>query len=163
MLSQMQAFGSEPFGDSPGDAGVTAHEVEHGDVIVFATDGVWDNVSSQDMLGIVAGRMKKEGMWVDSADGSPTIGEELRDVVGDGDETRSNLQTMLATDIVSVAKAYGLDRRRDGPFAKEFQKVYPEEKYRGGKPDDIAVVVVIAIEQESESRPGDGDTMKSKL
>ena len=44
------------------------------------------------------------------------------------------------------AKVAGLDRRRDGPFAKEVNIRYPQEGYSGGKPDDIAVVVCVAVD-----------------
>ena len=51
------------------------------------------------------------------------------------------------------AKIAGLDRRRNGPFAKEVNARYPDEGWEGGKPDDIAVVVCIAVE--------DGDVHKT--
>jgi protein phosphatase PTC7 len=35
----------------------------------------------------------------------------------------------------------------DGPFAKEVQKYYPNEDWRGGKVDDICVVVAIVVEE----------------
>ena len=44
------------------------------------------------------------------------------------------------------AKIAGLDTRRDGPFAKEVHKYFPNEEYHGGKPDDIAVIVALAIQ-----------------
>ena len=49
------------------------------------------------------------------------------------------------------AKSAGLDRRREGPFAREVKQRYPQEGWEGGKPDDIAVVVCIAVEEQTES------------
>lgn len=151
-----------PFSDMPGDAGVTSHDMEHGDVLVFATDGVWDNLSSQDMLEVVSARMERGGVWVDRKEG-PAVGESLLELMEERKgKDNSTLHTALATDIVKIAKEHGLNSRRDGPFAREFQKKYPEEGYHGGKPDDIAVIVAIAVDQGAAA--GSGSTSgESKL
>ena len=60
------------------------------------------------------------------------------------------LQSKLATNIVSEAKSASLDTRRDGPFAKEVQRHYPGENYRGGKVDDICVVVAVVVEEKDK-------------
>ena len=68
---------------------------------------------------------------------------------GHGDKIRIlQLQSKLATNIVSEAKSASLDRRRDGPFAREVQRHYPGENYRGGKVDDICVVVAVVVEEK---------------
>ena len=53
VLAQAAAFGGEQLCDFPKDANVSQHSLRHGDVLVFASDGVWDNLSSQDILRIV--------------------------------------------------------------------------------------------------------------
>lgn len=144
ILAQMQEFGGgAPFSDMPGDAGVSQHEVRHGDVFVFATDGVWDNLSSGDILGVVAGRSEGEGFWA----GDGGVGDTLVELDMEGKSAKEPLQARLAMDIVRVAKDAGLNSRRDGPFAKEFQRKFPGEGFVGGKADDIAVVVAIALEE----------------
>ena len=72
----------------------------------------------------------------------------------DGNKTKNNsfLQSQLATHIVSEAKSASLDSRRDGPFAREVQRHYPGENYRGGKVDDICVVVAVVVEEKVGSR-----------
>lgn len=152
ILAQIKEFGGgQPFSDAPSDASIMSHELQHGDVLVFATDGVWDNLSSQDMLQIVYERMDDLDLWIDQPAGpelSPAFARLTEQSMAGSGKT---LQTLLATDIVQIAKDAGNNRRRDGPFAKAFQKAYPGEGYRGGKPDDIAVVVALVVEEDRSS------------
>ena len=63
------------------------------------------------------------------------------------EEVEVYLPGLLATAIMREAKVAGLDRRREGPFAKEVNARFPEEGWEGGKPDDIAVVVCVAVDE----------------
>jgi protein phosphatase PTC7 len=54
VLLQAKAFGGQQLCDFPSDANVSQHELRHGDVLVFASDGVWDNLSRHDILRIVS-------------------------------------------------------------------------------------------------------------
>jgi protein phosphatase PTC7 len=149
MLVQMAVFGgSSALSDLPKESSVTHHKVRHGDVLVFATDGVWDNLSPQDVLGIVSRHMVHLGAWVEK-DGTLEVGQDLAKLV-QARSTRkadsSSLQAKVAVAIAKGAKETGLNTRRDGPFAKEVQKYYPGENWHGGKPDDIAAVVAVVLE-----------------
>ncbi|CAI6286525.1 unnamed protein product [Periconia digitata] len=152
MLVQMAVFGGpSTLSDLPKVSSVTHHQVRHGDVLVFATDGVWDNLSPQDVLGIVSRHMVEIGAWVEN-DGGMRVGPELRKLAqADGSEKAdgSSLQARLAVAIAKKAKETGLDTRRDGPFAKEVQKFYPGEDWHGGKPDDIAALIAVVVEEPS--------------
>jgi protein phosphatase PTC7 len=154
----------------PDQADVTRHQVRHGDIVVFATDGVWDNLSAQDTLGIVTRVMEEGGYWanparrksVESILNSSLISSLPKEIKPEDAETY--LPGLLATAIMREAKVAGLDRRRDGPFAKEVNSHFPEEGWSGGKPDDIAVVVCVAVDgaveagSENEQKP-----IKAKL
>lgn len=150
MLAQMRLFGgSQVHGETPKDSAITKHRVKHGDVLVFATDGVWDNLSPQDLLSIVAKHMTALGGWIDTRD-EFTVSRELPALTEKGNFSKSDnntLQALLALAVTGEAKAASLNMRRDGPFAKEVQRYYPQENWHGGKPDDICVVVAIAIEE----------------
>jgi protein phosphatase PTC7 len=153
MLVQMAVFGgASTLSDLPKESSVTHHKVRHGDVLVFATDGVWDNLSPQDALGIVSRHMVDLGAWVEK-DGTLEVGQDLAKLV-QADSARkansSSLQAKVAIAIARGAKETGLDTRRDGPFAKEVQKYYPGENWHGGKPDDIAAVVAVVLEDAPE-------------
>ncbi|KAL2757597.1 hypothetical protein ACRALDRAFT_2040017 [Sodiomyces alcalophilus JCM 7366] len=176
VAARMAAFGGAQLSDFPRDADVTHHQLRHGDVLVFASDGVWDNLFNQDVLRITRRVMTSSGAWVTTtpgSDGEAVAGDkgEIR-VIDDlhaltttqnqpSPSSRSrlpiSLQSVLATEITAAAKAASINSKRDGPFAKDVQKWYPHENWRGGKIDDIAVVVVVVSD---ESRAG---KLKSKL
>ena len=133
--------------DFPGDASVTDHQVRHGDVLVFATDGVWDNLNSTDVLKIVSRHMTTFQAWR-VGDKGLEVSDYIRDLTIEGGiptEHENTLQTLLAVTITGEAKMASLDTKRDGPFAKEIKKYYPDEDYHGGKMDDICVVVAIVL------------------
>ncbi|OMP87665.1 Protein phosphatase 2C-like protein 7, mitochondrial [Diplodia seriata] len=155
MLAQMKLFGgSVAHAETPKDSAVTNHKVKHGDVLVFATDGVWDNLSPQDVLTIVGKNMTALGGWIDARE-EFVVSPHLRSLTERGGMSKSEnntLQALLALAVTGEAKAASLNTRRDGPFAKEVQKYYPGENWHGGKPDDICVVVAIAVEDGRESK-----------
>ena len=64
MQAQHAIFGgSTHFSETPKDSDVTKHKVQHGDIVLFATDGVWDNLSAQDVLSVVTKVMEEQGYW----------------------------------------------------------------------------------------------------
>lgn len=135
----------DPMSDMPSDAAVSAHELRAGDVVVFATDGVWDNLTNQDILRTVTGEMMSAGAWrVDTDSGMSTDAPLLVKAVYEG------IQTAVARAVVAKAKSASTNEKVDGPFAKEVQRQYPGEIYHGGKVDDICVVscVVTALPTE---------------
>ncbi|KAH7408293.1 phosphatase 2C-like domain-containing protein [Phaeosphaeria sp. MPI-PUGE-AT-0046c] len=152
MLVQMAVFGGPTtLSDLPKESSITHHKVRHGDLLIFATDGVWDNLSPQDCLGIVSRQMVDLGAWVEN-DGAIEVGQDLAKLVQAGASKKAgktSLQAKVAVAIAKEAKETGLNTRRDGPFAKEVQKAYPGENWHGGKPDDIAVVVAVVLEEAS--------------
>ena len=60
----------------PKDASVTKHTLRHGDILVFATDGVWNNLSKEDVLRIVNKLMVGEKAWEPTQQGI-RLGERL--------------------------------------------------------------------------------------
>jgi len=149
---QEALFGSAHFQEVPADSDVYSHPVAHGDVFVFATDGVWDNLSPEDVLRIVSGVMLKVDAWAVDRNGAVGVGEGFTGAVSwstvthDGSQKEADLSTVLATAIVREAKDCSLNTRRDGPFAKEVKRYFPFENWRGGKPDDICTVVGVVTQ-----------------
>jgi len=149
MLAQIENYGgSAPFCDMPKDATLSNHELRHGDVLVFATDGLWDNLTSQEVLRIVSENMITLGGWTAEQRTGVSISEALAKVTEESSNVgpEGPLQTSLAVAITRAAKWASMNTKRDGPFAKEVQKSYPSERFSGGKVDDICVVVAIPIE-----------------
>ncbi|RFU33576.1 hypothetical protein B7463_g2731, partial [Scytalidium lignicola] len=151
ILAQAAAFGGMQLCDFPKDANVSSHKLRHGDVLVFASDGVWDNLSSQDILRIVSRLMTSAQAW-EYADDGIRVGKQLRQFTFvDGPHTPETneihtLQSFLAVGITGEAKAASVNTKKDGPFAKEVQRYYPHERYHGGKVDDICVLVIVVVE-----------------
>ncbi|KAH8593239.1 5-azacytidine resistance protein-like protein azr1 [Bisporella sp. PMI_857] len=151
VLAQAAAFGGTQLHDLPKDAHVSQHTLRHGDVLVVASDGCWDNLSSQDILRIVSRLMIDARAWEHTEEGIQ-VSPRLRQLT-DTDDGKSgveeipSLQNFLAVGITSEAKAASMNTKLDGPFAKEVQRYYPNEHWRGGKVDDICVVVAIVVEQ----------------
>lgn len=150
ILALSRLFGGKQLSDSPEDSNDTSHEVRHGDVLMFATDGVWDNLSTRELLKIVSRQMTGFHAWETGEKGT-TVSEMIHDLTQDGGipkQHENNLQTLLAVNVVGEAKAVSMNTKRDGPFAKEVQKFYPHENYHGGKVDDICVIVAIVVRNE---------------
>ncbi|MCJ1472624.1 hypothetical protein MMC13_001273 [Lambiella insularis] len=149
LLARAKAFGHKPLSDEPRDASVTDHTVNHGDVLIFATDGVWDNISSAEVLKLVSRYMTGFNGWRDGKDGlvaSKTLKAlTTEDGIDKAKDHENTLQAILAIAIAREAKVASENMRRDGPFAKEVQKYYPQEDWHGGKVDDICVVVAIVV------------------
>ena len=169
MRAQASVFGGAFLEDFPRDASVTNVQMQNGDVLIIATDGVFDNINNQDILKLVTSRMILTGAWTATESGVG-VSENLRALAApgglagalptppgsplsknpahteSGPEDGVTLQSVLAATIAGEAKIASIDYRRDGPFAKEAQRYYPGDYYRGGKVDDICVVVVIAVD-----------------
>ena len=119
---------------------------------MFATDGVWDNLSSTDVMKLVSRYMIGFNGWVDGKEGigpSDQLGV-LTTEGGIGKERENTLQALLAVAITGEAKAASENTKLDGPFAREVQKYYPDEDWHGGKVDDICVVVAVVVRDNSE-------------
>ncbi|PYH46632.1 type 2C protein phosphatase PTC7 [Aspergillus saccharolyticus JOP 1030-1] len=188
MRAQASVFGGAFLEDFPRDAAVTNLQMQHGDVLVLATDGVFDNLNNQDILKLVSSRMVLMGAWTSTEEAGVQPSADLQQLTSpnglapllptspassspsspsstsstsSSDSTASStktaspnprdqvytLQSLIAATIAGEAKLASTDMRRDGPFAKEAQRYYPGDWYRGGKVDDISVVVIIAVEE----------------
>lgn len=151
MLALSRLFGGQQLHDSPRDSNYSDHQVRHGDVLIFATDGVWDNLSSVELLKIVSRQMLGFQAWATGDNGTIVTDRLAHLTTTDGipRKTHENtLQTLLAVNVVGEAKRASENTRRDGPFAKEVKRFYPHETYHGGKVDDICVVVAVVVDTQ---------------
>lgn len=144
LLAQARQFGGGPFSDNPSDAFVSSHLLRNGDVIVFATDGVWDNLSIQDVLRVVSDEMVTGKGWTNTADAGILPSAHLETVAASTEG--SGIQAAVAKAIATRAKSASVSTKLDGPFAKEVQRLFPGENFHGGKKDDICVVCMVVVE-----------------
>ena len=159
--AQSQAFGGDMLQDLPDQAEISRHTVKHGDVLVFASDGVWDNLSAADVLDVIGRFMTSFHAWGTNeneaqevqGEKDPNVRMDLLDgLTRDGGIPTKDrtLQAALAIAVAGEAKMASLDNKRDGPFAREVQRHYPESDWQGGKVDDVSVVVAIVVGVENE-------------
>ena len=148
VATRNRIFGGKRLQDYPHDAHITNHRVKHGDVLVFATDGVWDNLSSGDLLKIVGRNMVGFNAWA-MEKGSAQVSKQLTNMTTTGSiprEFENSIQATLAVAIAGEAKLASLDDKAESPFARELKRFYPRENFQGGKVDDICVVVAVVVQ-----------------
>ncbi|MCJ1445989.1 MAG: hypothetical protein MMC23_006494 [Stictis urceolatum] len=152
MLARSRAFGGEPLHDFPKDSSVTHHSVKHGDVLVFASDGVWDNLSPADVLRLTSHYMTGFNGWRSTKEGSLLVSDEIKALTEDGgiQAQEKTIQSLLAVAIAGEAKVASMDQRRDGPFAREVHNYFPNDDWHGGKVDDICVIVAVTVQNGRE-------------
>ena len=154
LLARMATFGGRGFCDLPRDADVTHQCLQHGDVLVFATDGVWDNLFNQDILHVASRVMVDSGAWQMTEGGCIRAAKDLSrftlpPAAGDGKREATHdktLQSARAVAITAAARKASVDKKLLTPFAKEVRATYPNERWDGGKVDDICVVVAVVAE-----------------
>ncbi|RMD39567.1 hypothetical protein DV735_g5563, partial [Chaetothyriales sp. CBS 134920] len=153
ILRQTMIFGGPMLQDGPERADLSDHLLGHGDVLILASDGVWDNLDAQDVLKTVTKIMRDTGAWKIDKNEGYVVTDRIRDLVKQGQvesqKLRGTLQAVLAAEIVGKAKAASLNANRDGPFAKAVKNEFPYERWTGGKVDDISVLVLVPIADDA--------------
>ncbi len=156
ILAQARMFGGASILDLPEKADLADHKLHHGDVLILASDGVWDNLNSQEILAVVSTHMTRHGAWKRTSKEGFTVADNLSSLMrldSQGEvKQQQTLQGVVAYAIASEAKMQSMNARRDGPFAREVQKHYPEDSFHGGKVDDISVIVLIPVEHRREDQ-----------
>ena len=81
ILRRARLFGNNMLLDYPKDADVTSLSLRHGDVLVFASDGLWDNLFNHVILRIVSRLMTDVSAWRDGPSGI-TVARNLDALTG---------------------------------------------------------------------------------
>lgn len=118
--------------DMPSDAEVTHYQLEHGDVVVFFTDGLSDNLFAQDILKIVNNVMLTKKCWRN----------EDSQFVCDPRVDDKQAAVVIARTLVRSALTASVDPNGLRPFSYKLRQEMGL-LVSGGKPDDITVVVML--------------------
>jgi len=108
-------------GDNPSFAKSLNHTVEANDLVIVASDGLWDNIDDKEILKTLNDFSKKSGsIKIDT--------EEFAKILSIKAETLSR------------------DKNYFSPFCKKAMEYSKSgRKYMGGKPDDITIIVAQVI------------------
>ncbi|KAA8917448.1 hypothetical protein TRICI_000397 [Trichomonascus ciferrii] len=122
---------SQRIDDKPSDATLSTHTLQHGDVVVFATDGLIDNLFAHEILNVVTDTMTRTASWTyNKATGEIEPSDRMTGA------------SELASALVKHAALYSMDTQRQTPFTQELKRHVNVTAY-GGKPDDVTVVCLL--------------------
>lgn len=109
---------SKPISDPPSEAALSNFKLQNGDIVIAATDGLFDNLQRETIIKLAENELD-----------SPALPKLLA----------VNIANKLARDAASLS----LNLTYLSPFARSARRA--RLKYNGGKPDDITVVVGVAV------------------
>lgn len=142
--------------DMPKDADTSSLQLKHGDVVVFATDGFWDNVFISSSLDIITKHMISKSVWEQTEINGIVPAFSNADL-NDGEVVNREYMGNLAYKLANTAYNNARNPKASTPFAKEFMQEW-KMQYDGGKPDDTTVLVLYV--QDNKYR---GNDVKAKL
>ena len=117
--------------DSPGDVEVANVPLHDGDVLIMGSDGLFDNLHDSEMKNIVAEAIAK---WTSMPTSSPPSASMTRIAIG------------LSRQLCLIASQRAGDKSSmSTPYALAASEAF-DMAFRGGKMDDITVMVVIVSE-----------------
>ncbi|KAF3902210.1 hypothetical protein ABW21_db0208486 [Orbilia brochopaga] len=141
--------------DTPlGNAVVSSVEVENGDIVILATDGLLDNLWEEEVVSIIlrtihmatdewdtgeiGKMMQKQGKRLEEGV-NVAFREYLAGVdIGDEDDG-GEMMTSIAAELVKAAKVVATDPYAESPWME--RAVEEGKSAQGGKLDDISVVI----------------------
>ncbi|KAJ3375183.1 Protein phosphatase PTC7 [Allomyces arbusculus] len=123
--------------DSPSDATVSEHQLRPGDVIVVATDGLFDNVHLRDLMFTV-----QRELHVPLAAGTVPAA------------TLAHHTERLAQALVAQARDAALNPTSKTPFGRAASRVYGRT-FVGGKMDDITVLASLVVGAAPDPESGE--------
>ncbi len=119
--------------ESPTDANIHSMTVLPGDIIVLATDGLFDNLDLNDLVSHIHD-------WEDKWFGKMWLKYPLDKQMGlEGNDKDQEAMNALAKSLVLRARELSLDKTKDSPFALLAKD--NDIMWSGGMPDDTTVVL----------------------
>eukprot|EP00347_Sterkiella_histriomuscorum_P004556 403360013 len=110
--------------DKPDDAEEYSFELQDGDIIVSATDGIFDNLFSHEILQIVRNfKIKHKKIHTK--------------------QQAEKLAEILVYEALDKVK----DKKKKTPYQRKYKKTY-NATWEGGKEDDMTVLVTIAVSKQ---------------
>lgn len=132
---------------SAAESCTTSVHVRRGDIIIMATDGLFDNVDVDDIASIAL-KWEQQNGFIRSGD---IVAREKRWAMGNSLTELSN-ETIpsLAMQLCRKARESSLDKSLDSPFAMLAKE--NDIMWSGGMPDDCTVVAVHVVGRRADDR-----------
>ena len=102
-------------GDDPSLAIDVEHKVQHNDIIVLGSDGIFDNWFDNEIINIIKSSINNQG--------------ELTNI-----QETTNL-------VAKLAENHGMDDNWRSPFQINAEKTKRYRRFKGGKQDDISIII----------------------
>ncbi|KAI9295754.1 protein serine/threonine phosphatase 2C, partial [Neoconidiobolus thromboides FSU 785] len=118
--------------NQPKDGLLAKIQLEHGDLIVFGTDGLFDNLFLNDI------EMEIKVNEPDNLNQLLLASKKNQDLL-------KGYTNKVAGSLVKKARLRAKDKNKDSPFSKEAEK--HGYRFKGGKMDDITVVVALVTKK----------------
>jgi protein phosphatase PTC7 len=136
--------------NKPEDAALWECHLRDGDLVIMATDGVWDNVHNAEIVQLTRFiKEKHHASWVSEHEGAPSKMSASRAEKENGAkdwlaEERSFVQ-VLAHNLIEYTRMCQFSQTKRSPFEREAERYGIH--YPGGKVDDAAVVIALVVER----------------
>lgn len=120
----------------PSHADTFSCRLMDGDIVLAATDGFWDNVSTSEVLQLVAFiRQKHRVAWLD----------RMSDISIDHVAEERDLANVLAHNLLQYALMCQFSTTKTSPFERDAAR--HGIHYPGGKVDDVAILTALVVER----------------
>ncbi|GAC96691.1 protein phosphatase 2C [Pseudozyma hubeiensis SY62] len=129
--------------NTPKDAATWECTLQHGDLIIVGTDGLFDNVDAKIEIPQFA-KFIKEKHHASYAARHAAAGEKAAEGKFDSLEEDREFVQVLATNLVEYAKICQSSTTKQSPFEREAARYGIH--FPGGKVDDVALVCCLVIE-----------------
>ncbi|ORZ38074.1 phosphatase 2C-like domain-containing protein [Catenaria anguillulae PL171] len=129
--------------DRPEMAMCAEHQLQAGDVLIVATDGLFDNCFTSDLLYTVQRELTGPLAAAGMSGGGGTAG---MDVV-------AARVTKLARALAVQGREFAMNHRRQSPFARAASSV-SGRVFSGGKLDDVTVVTAMVVDAPKAGKDG---------
>lgn len=128
--------------ESPVDADVSSINVIYGDIILMATDGLFDNMSLDEITELISKYDDEQHTLMQGYCGVDGAGGICDKALAAGVYSAESLNSLAKT-LGNTARELSLDTQRDSPFALLAKE--NDIMWGGGMPDDTTIVIARVV------------------
>lgn len=125
-------------------------QLKHGDLVVVATDGVWDNVWGKEWVALV--KFLKEQHHAVFQQHLEELKEKDPEAVKDQWLEEKTLVNVIAHNALQFTLHCQFSEKKQSPFEAEAKK--NGIRYPGGKIDDVGIVVALVVDEKARAAGG---------